>query len=1055
VTAYKAVPDWLTAREQWVAWRNECRSCGEWHESGYKDECESCGDDEVTTVPKDPETGRNAIPGDASTWTDFETAVEYDESSDTHGIGFMFDADGPVVGVDLDDCRDPETGDVDDWAIDIVTTLHSYAEVSPSGTGLHALAFGKIPDGGSRKDGVEMYDEARYFTVTGNHYQRSPSNVNYREDEIEAVHSGYIESGGRSGGAIQEADLEGFDPSKYADGKIEQDTFENDLGETLSEAREQDEDLDAALEELEPGYDLPQDDNSPSGYDFSVASKLWKRRFDVEQIYKILLKYRKRPADNKLLRPTYIEPTLARAAGGERFDPRQYGDVSILDDRVEVDSIEDVDFDRHRNFVLDKPPREGGSHATIDQLSNRPLVILASRHAICEHHREIASEVMPDDKSIVHLEGSSRACEHGGGDCPKRRGSEDFMEINQVIEEAKEVLAKKTVVTKEHCPDRFCRHQFITYAAVYAHAVVTVPNLLPKIDEKGRWLAGNNLLIDEEQALGYFRPPSVDLAEIETGYEPDGTKNIQVTNSNISTQLATLTEIRKRIWERWREGRRENESGEIQPTPIEKDVLAAIAYLECVADAMAVSDIAAEIDDATSGDVVREVRERIEAIPVPEPRVGPADFRSKVEEYAERYYYDDSVDPGAMIESVLFGYNDRKLDFKRTGGSFKIRLIGGRHVFHPDVLMEFDRVGVIAGPEGEMLLDDLELDATVIDITEFRYAEDFVTVPVGKQIDERMEPTADQRRRARQVSRELNGKTHPHLTVTGTKGRAREHHESLDSGPAGIVSSPTSPAKETYGMWTVGDSAIIYENSAVSRGVDTPWFDVIVVASSGFAAPYWEARKRHARQAGDVDEYDHARSVEEQLKAHELTNAVLRPAPTRDIDQYTGTKFIVIADWDAPRLRYLDQEMPTFARAESAANVLENLTIGGGLRERIDRDYRALGSSESEFIKLAMKHTFEEMDLDAPSYDLDELETWAENGWFSTEGTVDRVEAAVPPRGEVETSYVTKDQLKSWASGRSISALEILNRMGIISMRKQYRENGGRPRRLWSKKQHD
>jgi len=88
---------------------------------------------------------------DPETWASFETALEYTETKHADGVGFVFTDDDPIVGVDIDDCRDPETGDVDDAALDIIGRLDSYTEVSPSGTGYHVLLTGELPDGRNRR----------------------------------------------------------------------------------------------------------------------------------------------------------------------------------------------------------------------------------------------------------------------------------------------------------------------------------------------------------------------------------------------------------------------------------------------------------------------------------------------------------------------------------------------------------------------------------------------------------------------------------------------------------------------------------------------------------------------------------------------------------------------------------------------------------------------------------------------------------------------------------------------------------------------------------------
>ena len=169
------LPDALVEREQWVCWREEER------------------DGKPTKVPVTPGSSGFASSTDPDTWSSFEAAVEYVETGDVEGIGFVFTDDDPIVGVDLDDCRDPETGDVDDAALDIIERLDSYTEVSPSGTGYHVLITGELPDGRNRRGSVELYDTARFFTVTGDHVERTPTRVARRQDALTAIHREYVQ----------------------------------------------------------------------------------------------------------------------------------------------------------------------------------------------------------------------------------------------------------------------------------------------------------------------------------------------------------------------------------------------------------------------------------------------------------------------------------------------------------------------------------------------------------------------------------------------------------------------------------------------------------------------------------------------------------------------------------------------------------------------------------------------------------------------------------------------------------------------------------------------
>lgn len=178
------VPDELRDRKQWVAWR-------------YKFDTDR---DEWTKVPIDIDTDGFASSTDPETWASFTDADAYHgcEDTDTDGVGFVVHDEDLVVGIDLDDCRDPDTGDLEPWAEELLDEVPTYAEISPSGTGHRLFGFGFVPDGGTRSgvDGaeghLEMYETGRYLTVTGHANDDSPDDVRQVNDEISDIHSEHI-----------------------------------------------------------------------------------------------------------------------------------------------------------------------------------------------------------------------------------------------------------------------------------------------------------------------------------------------------------------------------------------------------------------------------------------------------------------------------------------------------------------------------------------------------------------------------------------------------------------------------------------------------------------------------------------------------------------------------------------------------------------------------------------------------------------------------------------------------------------------------------------------
>lgn len=117
-------------------------------------------------VPYSPRSGEMASSTDPATWASFERARAVAEHF--HGMGFVFASRDPFFGIDLDKCRDPETGAIQHWALAIVQRFGTYAEVSFSGTGVHLIGRGSLPPGRRRVGGIETYDTARYFTMSGN-----------------------------------------------------------------------------------------------------------------------------------------------------------------------------------------------------------------------------------------------------------------------------------------------------------------------------------------------------------------------------------------------------------------------------------------------------------------------------------------------------------------------------------------------------------------------------------------------------------------------------------------------------------------------------------------------------------------------------------------------------------------------------------------------------------------------------------------------------------------------------------------------------------------------
>ena len=158
----ETIPETLKRIEQWVLWR------AVQHEA---------------TAEKPPRTekvpyqsnGRNASSTKASTWTDFESVImTYEaEDEDYSGVGFVVKKDNGITVLDFDHVRNGETGEIDPYILGAVQYLGSYAEISPSGTGIRVIGYGTL-DKAINSTILQGWVEGRYVTITGHHLPGLP-----------------------------------------------------------------------------------------------------------------------------------------------------------------------------------------------------------------------------------------------------------------------------------------------------------------------------------------------------------------------------------------------------------------------------------------------------------------------------------------------------------------------------------------------------------------------------------------------------------------------------------------------------------------------------------------------------------------------------------------------------------------------------------------------------------------------------------------------------------------------------------------------------------------
>lgn len=163
-----ALPQEVLDTDRWILWKYDTR--------GGKQ----------TKVPCKA-NGTPVSVNDEGNWMSMEEAyTTFQNTPHIDGVGWVFHESDDIVGIDLDDVRDTETGQLSREAAEIVEKVNSFTEISPSGTGLHIITRGSLSDDFKNKnEPVEMYEEGRFFTMTAEHVSGQPTEI--RESDVQAI----------------------------------------------------------------------------------------------------------------------------------------------------------------------------------------------------------------------------------------------------------------------------------------------------------------------------------------------------------------------------------------------------------------------------------------------------------------------------------------------------------------------------------------------------------------------------------------------------------------------------------------------------------------------------------------------------------------------------------------------------------------------------------------------------------------------------------------------------------------------------------------------------
>ena len=149
---FTSVPEELKNADAWIVWKAKPNDEGK-----------------IGKVPYSPRTGKRVDATDPASGCSFEEISKAYRTGKYAGVGIVMGVIQNLVGIDLDNCVSAD-GVIETWAQEIVDSLATYTEISPSGKRLRLFGYGNLPPGRRRKGAIEMYEEKRFLTVTGDVY---------------------------------------------------------------------------------------------------------------------------------------------------------------------------------------------------------------------------------------------------------------------------------------------------------------------------------------------------------------------------------------------------------------------------------------------------------------------------------------------------------------------------------------------------------------------------------------------------------------------------------------------------------------------------------------------------------------------------------------------------------------------------------------------------------------------------------------------------------------------------------------------------------------------
>ena len=554
--------------------------------------------------------------------------------------------------------------------------------------------------------------------------------------------------------------------------------------------------------------------------------------------------------------------------------------------------------DTHRIILIDAPPRSGKTHGGLEYCLTHGLsfVSITNSHAVCGHQIDTIKWIVKnegiDTPVVVHIVGMSRACVEDDGDCsscPRRELTYAIYSSMSEEERLQHPILTVDTITQNY-PD-VCPYHFLKAAMEDAVGIVTVPHFFSKIPPK------DILFIDEETVLRYFSPASCKLISLK-----QRRGRVQYGESPLNEISQVLRPIADYILANGKRSHRERD----------QVIVTAIDKLLELNNSLKIS---AEAGSNPSVELSRwsEIMGKLSAVEIPD-NIDQDDLFGAIYEYSYKILHPDKEEHpnlAPFLQAVIWnaGYYFQK---QKGSGVTEVLLIGDKERrFYLDRFAQYGKVMIAGGKEAELFVDALVKHSgwnhdcvQTIRIETFPFVDRFIVLPIkGKLLDE-------QRKKTIQMAKKCNAKGLASLLLCGSKKQA-EHVRSHQLDRFRIITDKKDGIEELRKYAIIGLTTIFYQNSKISRGVDTPFVSMMFIYGAGFSQPYYEWLSKlkngdiKGMSPGEIEEkVAFGKEMLDYTKTMETTNSVLRISPTLRED-LGDLKVIVVPEKYVRYIRYL------------------------------------------------------------------------------------------------------------------------------------------------------